>query len=317
MAENGIAYNFIDPAITNAGGFSVELNVQSINSGNTDPNNRYVGFGVGLIQAQAAGGNDISKSGSFRGEVGNPGVAACFVDLNLSGNIDVWTNGFLYSSTPVGASSGVLVASYRCTDFTTTNPVTLNVFFNGRLVNISPAGINSNGVTFYWNQNNANYIGLSARATSFAQIDNLAIRTLPLVNSLVTDYAMSFGLTGVNTAPNADPDGDRVSNFGEWAFGGNPTIPDANVGGINGVRILPGNDFRFEFQRYINSASTGLQYQYLISSDLVHWTAVAPTELSASVNEDNADYEIVTMELPKPITAGMPNCFLRILASSN
>jgi arylsulfatase len=323
MIENGIMYNFTGQDILNAGGFSVELEVLAINSTSQDSSNRYVGFGVGLTQSQAASGGDIynalsSGQVTFRGPVGgggNIGVSAFFVDLDMNGNIHVWTNGVLLNTIPTGANSGILTASFACAGFATNNPVVVNVFFNGQLVNINPSGTNTSGLTFYWNTNNNNYIGLSARASNFAQMDNLAIRKLPLADGLVTDYAMSYGLSGSTAAPNADPDGDGVSNFGEWAFGGSPVAPDAYIAGFQGIQVLPGNDFRFEFQRYINYAAVGLQYHFLTSSDLVNWTEITPNVLAADVNEDKPDYEVVTLELPAAATAGKDRLFLRIMAS--
>lgn len=324
MIESGLMNNFTGQDILNAGGFSVELNILAINSAaNNDSTNRYVGFGVGLTQAQAESGGDIYNALSpgqvtFRGAIGgNTGVSPFFVDLNLNGDIEVWTNGVLVNTISVGVNSGLLTASFACTDFTTNNPVVANVFFNGQLVNINPSGTNSTGITFYWQTNNNNYIGLSARASNFAQMDNLAIRELPLVNGLVTDYAMSFGLTGTNASPGADPDGDGVSNLGEWAFGGNPAVPDSYIAGFQSVQVLPGNNFQFIFQRYINYAAAGLQYHFLVSTDLVNWSEVAPTVVSASQNEDNMDYEMVTMALPSNVTVNQGKLFVRIVVEAS
>jgi hypothetical protein len=272
-----------------------------------------------LTQAQAAAGNDINSPGSFRGAIGGiyPGISPFFVDLDMNGNIHVWTNGVLVNTISVGAASGVLTASFACAGFTTTDPVVVNIFFNGQLVNINPSGTNTTGVTFYWSSDNNNFIGLSARASNYNQMDNLAIRKLPLANGLVVNYAMSYGLTGTNTAPNADPDGDGVSNFGEWAFGGNPAVPDSYIAGFQGIQVLPGNDFRFEFQRYINYALVGLQYHCLTSTDLVNWTEVTPNFISSSVNEDKTDYEVVTLELPPGVTASQGRLFLRMYATTS
>ena len=322
MAENGIMQNFVGQDIIDAGGFSVELNVQDINTDPSDPTNRYVGFGVGLTQAQAATGGDVSDplppgAVAFRGEVGgNPGASAFFVELDLNGNIKVWSNGVLLDSVPVGQNTGLLTASFACTGFTTNDTVTVSVFFNGQLVDINSPDTNSVSRNFHWNQNNSNYIGLSARASNYAQMDNLAIRKLPLAYDLATDYAMSYGLTGTNAAPNADPDGDGVSNFGEWAFGGNPTMPDSYIASFQDIRVLPGNDFRFEFQRYKDFAAVGLNYHFLTSTDLVNWTEVAPNLLSTSFNEDKTEYEVVTYEMPASVTAGQNQLFLRILADT-
>jgi hypothetical protein len=232
----------------------------------------------------------------------------------MNGNIHVWTNGVLLNTIATGAKGGILTASFACTGFATNNPIVANVFLNGQLININPYGTNTSGLVFYWNTNNNNYIGLSARASNFAQMDNLAVRKLPLVNGLVTDYAMSYGLSGSSAAPDADPDGDGVSNFGEWAFGGSPVAPDAYIAGFQGIQLLPGNNCLFEFQRYINYAAVGLEFHFLISSNLVNWTGTTPTLLAADVNEDKPAYEVVALELPASVTTNKSGLFLRILA---
>jgi hypothetical protein len=277
---------------------------------------------VGLTQAQAASGGDIYNTLSpgqvtFRGAVGgNTGVSPFFVDLNLNGEVEVWTNGTLVNSISVGGASGVLTASFACTGFATNDIVVANVFYNGQLLNINPSGTNT-GLAFHWQSNSNNYVGLSARASNYAQMDNLAIRKLPLADGLITDYAMSYGLSGTNAAPGADPDGDGVSNFAEWAFGGNPNAPDAYIAGFQGIQVLPGNTFIFEYQRYRYYATVGLQYHYFISSDLVNWTETTPNILSTSVNEDKTDYEVVTLSLPTSVTSAAGKLFLRIMAEAS
>lgn len=322
MFESGLMNNFIGQNIVSAGGFSVELNILGINSTTDDAANRYVGFGVGLTQAQAESGGDIYNPLSagqvvFRGAIGgNTGVSPFFVDLNLNGDIEIWTNGVLVNTVSVGAESGILTASFACSGFSTNDPVVANVFFNGQLININPSGTNASGFTFYWPTNNNNYVGLSARASNDAQMDNLAIRTLPLVNGLVADYAMSFGLSGTNTAPGADPDGDGVNNLGEWAFGGNPAVPDSYIAGFQNVQVLSGNNFEFIFQRYINYVAAGVQYHFLASTNLANWTEISPTLISVSPNEDDTDYEMVTMQLPSNLTANQTKLFVRILVQT-
>jgi arylsulfatase len=325
MVESGLMNNFVGADILAAGGFSVELNILAINSTPADSSNRYAGFGVGLTEVQAASGGDIYSALSvgqvtFRGPVGgggNTGISPFFVDLDMNGNIHVWTNGVLVNTIPVGSANGVLTASFACTGFMTNNPVVANVFFNGQLININPSGTNATGITFYWQTNDDNYVGLSARASNYNQMDNLAIRKLPLANELVTDYAMQFGLTGTNAAPNADPDGDGVSNFGEWAFGGNPAVPDSFIAGFSGFQVLAGNNFQFIFQRYRYYSAAGLQYSFQYSQDLRNWSDFTPNVISASVNEDDTFYEVMTMGLPAALTSGQHALFLRILVQAS
>lgn len=319
MSENGIMHNFVGQDIADAGGFSVELNVQAINSDISDAANRYVGFGVGLSQTEAAAGGDVSDTTGilFRGKTANTanlGVSDFFVELDIEGNVKVWSNGTLLDTVSVGQNYGTLTASFACSGFTTNDTVTVTVFFNGQPVDINPADANSMSRTFKWDHNNSNYIGLSARASNYTQMDNVAIRKLPLASGLVIDYALQHGLAGADAAPGADPDGDGINNFGEWAFGGDPVAQDPLIASLRGALISPTRDFQFDYQRLINAASYRVQYRCFVSEDLNTWTETAPVEINASTNEDSPDYEIVTIQLPAAAIAGKDRLFLRVLA---
>jgi arylsulfatase len=318
MSENGIMHNFTGQDIVDAGGFSVELAVQEINTDSSDAANRYVGFGVGLSQAEAAAGGDINADSGilFRGKQGsaNRGVSDFFVDLDINGNIKVWTNGVLLDTVSVGQTSGTLTASFACAGFTTDDTVTVNVFFNGQQVDINTADANSMSRTFKWDRNDSNYIGLSARASNYTQMDNLAIRKLPLAGGAAINYAMQYGLSGANADPGADPDGDGVSNFAEWAFGGDPQAADPFIASLRGAVLTPTQDFQFTYQRLANAANYGLRYRYFVSTDLSTWTETTPTQMSVATNEDKDGYEIATMQLPASLIFGQSKLFLRVLA---
>lgn len=318
MIECGLIHNFVGADIASAGGFSISLTIQEINSDGADNANRYAGWGVGLSSAEAAAGGDItSGTGTlFRGKTGNAnlGVSDFFVELDYNDNIKVWTNGVLLDTVAVGANYGTLTASYTTTGFTTSDPVTVTIFFNGKLVDINPADTNSVSRTFKWDRNNSNYIGLSTRAANYVQMDNLAIRKLPLANGLATDYGMEYGMSGTNAAPTADPDGDGVSNFAEWAFGGDPAAADPFIASLKGAKLTASQDFQFTFQRLANAANYGVRYRYFTSEDLSGWSEVTPVLVAASSNEDYPGYEVVTLQLPFAAIAGKTKLFLRVLA---
>lgn len=320
MAENGLMHNFVGQEIVDAGGFSVELTVQEINTDSSDSSNRYVGFGVGLTQAESAAGGDAGDNSGiiFRGKQGNAnlGVSDFFVELDLNGNVKVWANGVLLDTVPVGQNYGTLTASYALTGFSTNDTVTVNVFFNGRQVDINSGNPNSMSRTFRWSHNNSNYIGLSARASNYAQMDNLAIRKLPLANGLAINYAMLHGLSGANASPAADPDGDGVNNFAEWAFGGDPMAVDPFIASLRSASLTATQDFQFTYQRLMNAANYGLRYRYFISADLTNWVETAPTQVNSQSNEDFPAYEVVTVQLPSTAIAGKEKLFLRVEAES-
>ena len=320
MIESGLMHNFVGADITNAGGFSVEWTIQEINSDSSDSANRYSGIGVGLSQAEAAAGGDINTTSGtlFRGRLGNPnpGVSDFFVELDYNGNIKVWNNGTLLDTVGVGANYGTVTASFATTGFKTSNIVTVSVFFNGLQVDINTANTNSMTRTFQWDRNDSNYIGLSARAANYVQMDNLAIRKLPLSRSLPVSYAMRYGLSDTNALPGADPDGDGVNNFGEWAFGGDPAAADPSIARLQGLVITQQFDFQFEHQRLINAGNYGLEYHYYTSTDLQSWTETTPVQVGVASNEDKAGYEIVTLKLPAASIAGLSKLFLRVLAKT-
>lgn len=320
MSENGIAHNFVGQDIIDAGGFSVELNIQAINTDATDTTNRYVGFGVGLSQAEAATGADINNTPpagavAFRGaQGGNTGVADFFVELDLNGNVKVWRNGGLLNSTPVGVNHGTLTAAFALNGFSTTSTVAVTVFFNGKLVDINTGDSNSVTRTFTWDRNNSNYIGVSARASNYAQMDNLAIRKLPLSTALATDYAIRAGFSGADTAPDADPEGDNVSNFGEWAFGGNAAVEDQLEQSLNLTQVSPGNSFQFEYRRLKDFAPAGIRYGVWYSEDLSEWTPTSVNMVSTAPIPGTLDYETARVELPPAVLAGKTHLFVRLVA---
>lgn len=62
------------------------------------------------------------------------------------------------------------------------------------------------------------------------------------------DWAASFGLTGADAHPDADPDGDGLANSFEFLLGFDPTDPDSN---LKAVLALEGDTFRLVINRVI------------------------------------------------------------------
>ncbi len=313
MSESGLMRNFADATVAAAGGFSVEMQIAGINSTSTDTVNRFAGFGVGLTQAEAAGGQDIGTAGSFRGRAtGTPviGTADCFVELDLDGNVKVWRYGAPLATVPVGTNAGTLTAGFECTGFTTGSPVTVSVYFNGLPVDINPGNPNSVTQTFQWQNNNANYIGLSCRATEYVEVDYLAIRQLPLHHALVAQRAFALGLTGANASPTADADQDGDNNFVEWAKGTDLSVSNAPAPLIAAVSAT-NNVLVFTQRRLANHESSGVGYPLHYSTNLTDWVAFTPIELGTTPLPGNAGYEDATLQVDESITAGRKELFVR------
>ncbi|MES2476208.1 MAG: arylsulfatase [Verrucomicrobiota bacterium] len=317
MSENGLNHNFIGPDVVAAGGFSVSMRILDINTVATETENRYAGFGVGLNATQAAGGNDflLNSPPPIRGNAGNPGTADCFVELDLNGNVKLWIDGLLAATVPVGKTKGSLTASFACADFAAATPVSVAVFFDGKALDLDPVGPGRT-LSFSWDETDANFIALSARASNYVRLDNFAVRKLPLSTALATEHALRAGLDGPASALTANPDGDRLDNFGEWAFGTDPSRADDEVAATSLILVQPSSGvFRFAFRRLIEHEVSGVEYGCRISDDLTSWDEITPIAVSATPLAASPGYEAVTLELPQAELAGQDQLFLQVLAS--
>ena len=123
--------------------------------------------------------------------------------------------------------------------------------------------------------------------------------------------ALKAGLDGSDTALTADPDGDGIDNFGEWAFGTNPAKADSEVSATALVLVQPETgDFRFAHRRLVGFSG----YQYQASDNLSSWEPVTVTEESASPLPSSPGYEVVTLSLSPSNLVNRDRLFLKIVA---
>ena len=109
------------------------------------------------------------------------------------------------------------------------------------------------------------------------------------------------------SGPDADPDGDGLSNFLEFALGLDPRVSDA-AGAVVGGKMEDGGEsyFSLTFRRRIDRGN--LLYQVEKSDDLAIWTALSGVE---TMTQDNLDgTETVTVRSDAPLGAGPE--FLRL-----
>jgi len=103
----------------------------------------------------------------------------------------------------------------------------------------------------------------------------------------------------------ADPDGDGRGNLLEYAFGGDPLVPDTAPAGTATLEL--GGSVRFVYERQANRED--LRFRPQVSADLVEW--LEPSVLDESVVPNGGEMETVTLDLDPPFDAP-EKAFLRI-----
>ncbi|MBB5030453.1 hypothetical protein [Prosthecobacter vanneervenii] len=102
----------------------------------------------------------------------------------------------------------------------------------------------------------------------------------------------------------ADPDGDGLNNFAEFAFGLDPKIGNPDVG--NRIESDAGR-MKVMFRRRKDYQSAGLNYIYEFSNDLQGWEA---SSFSPQVLSDDGTMENLTLEFPM-LSNGQTSRFFR------
>jgi polygalacturonase len=115
-------------------------------------------------------------------------------------------------------------------------------------------------------------------------------------------WATAAGLSGPSAAANADPDGDGIVNFTEYALSLSPTTTDngalPKLTSQNGRMV-----FRFTQPGYVTDAS----YLVQSSTNLLNWTPVTPIVESVTAT---------TQTLKATLPSGLPTLFVRLLITS-
>lgn len=304
MAENGLMHNFVDESILSYGGFSIEMDVLDIRGGTDDISNRYVGFGVGLTESEASAGSDISGNLSFRGSTSSPnGLADFFAEVDMDGNVKVWSKGQLLETVSVGSVTGQLLVAFELDGFETNSSVEASVYFDGQLLDINTPDSNRMTRSFSWENAGQNYIGLSARSTDCAIVDNLAVRSFPLGNILVRNALLSQGFSPEDAVPEADPDGDGFSNYLEWLTGGDLLVANESIRDLALISIPSGGDpVRIQVHRISETLAGGEMIDsVLVSQDLKTWMPVTASEVSRTPDPDQEGYEYLELELSEDV----------------
>jgi hypothetical protein len=123
----------------------------------------------------------------------------------------------------------------------------------------------------------------------------------------------SFGnVTSPEGESSADPEGDRLDNFGEWVFGTDPAMVDDARATPALLQVQPsGGVLRFRHRRLRMHGTAGIHYEYRKSDNLVAWSPVSVTEESSVPDADPA-YETVTLSVNPSAVNGSSKLFLQL-----
>ena len=117
-----------------------------------------------------------------------------------------------------------------------------------------------------------------------------------------------FGNAAINWS--ADDDGDGLSRLGEYAFGGQPLVPDAEV-----MQIVPeivADHLQVRFNRR-TPGTHELVYQVERSSDLKNWTTLTGTEIAVTPSATIQGFEEVIFRADALVSNESP-LFVRLSA---
>ncbi len=118
--------------------------------------------------------------------------------------------------------------------------------------------------------------------------------------------------SSLNTGTAADPDGDAQPNLAEYAFAGDPVLPD-EVGSTIAMRVRNGV---MELDFPCNRNASDLTYELMRSTNLRDWVVAAPSTFTELVQNENLDGNFLFKlnRYAAPIDAAYSNMFYKINA---
>jgi glucose/arabinose dehydrogenase len=125
---------------------------------------------------------------------------------------------------------------------------------------------------------------------------------------------------GNDTSPEGEatenPDGDKLDNFGEWAFGTDPALADDARAATALLLARPATgEFRFTHRRLRAHALADIHYTYRTSDDLTEWSDAPAIEESVEPSLTDSAYETVTLSLPPAALTATTRLFLQVQAT--
>jgi hypothetical protein len=133
------------------------------------------------------------------------------------------------------------------------------------------------------------------------------LEILPRSGTAFDSWVLNAGLSGANSARNATPRNDGITNILKFAFNLNPNAADVrklvpgagNSAGLPCGFVSTASDRKVLFIEYIRrkaSSNPGVTYTVEFSSDLKIWTAASLPETVVSI--DDTWERVVVMDNP-------------------
>lgn len=190
----------------------------------------------------------------------------------------------------------------------------ITVAFSGQGITVSNVTV-TNGTTLTLDISVATDAPLGSQSVTVTNPDGQSSTSVVDLITLTIDTdsngihdnweAFHFGSTGID--PNADPDGDGISNRAEYLFGLNPGDATSNRAIIK--PLDPGTG-TFEYRR-AKDQITGIVYRVMTSTDLSAWTE--ETAINETVVATDEHSETVQVGLPAGLLNN-PKLYVRVSA---
>jgi len=142
---------------------------------------------------------------------------------------------------------------------------------------------------------------LSALVSKSAPFLTTSLPASLVVTQSFSSWALTNGLSGPDTAADADPDSDGIQNFFEYALGLSPTTPDPN-----GLPALTRENGQFVFRLTEPNIAADASYTVQSSTNLTDWNTVTPVVESITLTNQ-------TIKATFP--PDMPSLFVRLLVT--
>lgn len=113
------------------------------------------------------------------------------------------------------------------------------------------------------------------------QVENAIPATTPYET-----WLQEHGVFGLDSAPEADPDGDGLANLAEYAFGSDPTVHSLEA--TPALVVKPDQSVVFQYR--LSKTAQGITTRVLHSADLVNWTDAPGTAIV--IDDSSPDYTI-------------------------